>query len=72
MRIYRSPVGILKIVLQPDGTFGLCHNETVWEACDTPQAEADNVFCHVTGCDEWDSCPDAGPSDLSEWEYIPS
>ena len=54
MWIYRSPVGILKIVRQPDGTFGLCHNETVWEACDTPQAEADNVFCHVTGCDEWD------------------
>ena len=52
MWIYRSPVGILKIVRQPDGTFGLCHNETVWEACDTPQAEADNVFCHVTGCDE--------------------
>lgn len=72
LKIYRSPVGILKIVRQPDGTFGLCHNETVWEACDTPQAEADNVFCHVTGCDEWDSCPDAGPSDLSEWEYIPS
>lgn len=66
MWIYRSPVGILKIVRQPDGTFGLCHNETVWEACDTPQAEADNVFSHVTGCDEWDSCPDAGPSDLSE------
>ena len=59
MWIYRSPIGILKIVRQPDGTFGLCHNETVWEACDTPQAEADNVFCHVTGCDEWDSCPDA-------------
>lgn len=57
MWIYRSPVGILKIVRQPDGTFGLCHNETVWEACDTPQAEADNVFCHVTGCDEWDSFP---------------
>lgn len=52
MWIYRSPVGILKIVRQTDGTFGLCHNETVWEACDTPQAEADNVFCHVTGCDE--------------------
>ena len=34
MWIYRSPVGILKIVRQPDGTFGLCHNETVWEACD--------------------------------------
>lgn len=67
MWIYRSPIGILKIVRQPDGTFGLCHNETVWEACDTPQAEADNVFCHVTGCDEWDSCPDAGPSDLSEF-----
>lgn len=30
MWIYRSPVGILKIVRQPDGTFGLCHNETVW------------------------------------------
>ena len=55
MWIYRSPIGILKIVRQPDSTFGLC-----------------NVFCHVTGCDEWDSCPDAGPSDLSEWEYIPS
>lgn len=31
MWIYRSPIGILKIVRQPDGTFGLCHNETVWE-----------------------------------------
>lgn len=28
MWIYRSPIGILKIVRQPDGTFGLCHNET--------------------------------------------
>lgn len=30
MWIYRSPIGILKIVRHPDGTFGLCHNETVW------------------------------------------
>ena len=31
MWIYRSPIGILKIVRQPDGTFGLYHNETVWQ-----------------------------------------
>ena len=43
------------------------YNGTVWESSNSPQAEADNVFMHVTGCYEWDSCADEGPSDLSEW-----
>ena len=70
MWVYHSPVGDLFIVPLPDGRFGLRHNGTIWETCDTPQAEASNVYCHSTGCFEWDDCSDDGPSDLSEWEKL--
>jgi len=70
MWIYRSRIGTLRIVRTKEGKYGLMYDGTIWEACSTPQAEADNVYCHVTGCDEWDSCEESGPQDLSEWEYI--
>lgn len=51
----------------------MIHNGTVWEACDTPQAEADNVYMHCTGYSDWDMFDTRGidvPRDLSEWEKI--
>lgn len=62
-----SSIGSLYIVPVNNGQYGFLYNGTVWESSNSPQAEADNVFMHVTGCYEWDSCADEGPSDLSEW-----
>lgn len=69
---YQSPIGPLYISPLKDGRYGLYHNGTVWEACDSPQAEADNVYMHVTGCYEWDMLDGTvdGPTDLSEWELV--
>lgn len=70
---YESPIGPLYIKKLPNGRFGLLYNETIWESSHSPQAEADNVYLHSTGCPEWDllagSIHDV-PSDLSEWEAV--
>lgn len=70
MWIYESSMGILRIIPTIDGRYGFVFNDTVWEASLTPQAEADNVYCHVTGCYEWDLSGAVAPTDLSEWEFI--
>lgn len=73
MWIYRSPIGNIFIKRLSDGTYGMIYNNVVWEACDTPQAEADNVYMKVTGCSDWDSSdvPSSDiPTDLSEWEKV--
>ena len=73
MWVYHSPIGNIFIKQLSDGTYGMEYNGTIWESAKTPQIEADNVFCHVTGCSEWDSLDGTildTPTDLSEWEYI--
>lgn len=73
MWLYRSPIGNLYICQQANGSYGLVYNNTVWECCSTPQAEADNVYCHVTGCYDWDRLDGTVsdvPHDLSEWEKV--
>lgn len=74
MWIYPSEIGILQIVYLPESRrYGFRFDGTVWETCDTPDAEADNVARQVTGCDEWDDLlTDRIPSDLSEWEFRPT
>lgn len=67
---YNSSAGLLYIVPLSDGTFGIKFNGIVWESCATPQSEADNVFCRVTGCPEIDTLQDV-PTDLSGWTYSP-
>lgn len=73
MWLYRSPIGNIYIKKLSNGLYGMIYNNTVWEACDTPIAEADNVYMHSTGCSDWD-CFDTTnvdvPRDLSEWEKI--
>ncbi len=73
MWVYRSPIGNLYIRRLSNGRYGLIYDDMVWESCDTPQAEANNVYMHVTGCDKWDDLDgeiDDEPTDLSEWERI--
>ncbi len=70
---YASPIGPLYIKRLANGHYGLIYQDTVWESCASPEAEADNVYMHCTGLYEWDELdgqvPDV-PSDLSEWELI--
>lgn len=69
---YDSPIGTLFIKFIPtENRYGFFYNDICWESCDTPQAEASNVYMHFTGCAEWDNlygqvldCP----TDLSGWE----
>ena len=68
---YNSPIGLLYIKQLPDGRYGMIYNNTVWESCDTPQTEADNVLMQCTGCSDWDMFDASNvnvPNDLSEWE----
>lgn len=66
---YESPIGTL-IIRKTDDGYGFEYDGVIWEACDTPQAEADNIAQHVTNCDKWDSCEYDAPSDLSQWEVV--
>ena len=45
MWVYHSSIGPLYIVPTGDGLFGFLYNGIIWEACPTPQIEADNVYC---------------------------
>lgn len=74
MWYYESPIGTLYIKRQTNGSYGLEYDETVWEACPTPEAEADNVRAFCTNCSDWDSMEGSVndyPNDLSEWSYLP-
>nr|DAE21268.1 MAG TPA: hypothetical protein [Caudovirales sp. ctkvU4] len=73
MWLYRSPIGKIYIVQLPDGRYGMRYNDIIWESCHSPEAEADDVYMQVTGCDEWDSLDTTNidvPMDLSMWERI--
>ena len=73
MWLYRSPIGNIYIKKLPDGRYGMLYNGTIWESCDTPIAEADNVYMQVTGRSDWDLFDASNidvPCDLYEWEQI--
>lgn len=73
MWLYKSPIGPIYIVQLYNGRYGMKYNGTVWESCDTPQAQADNVYCQCTGCADWDLFNAYGhfvPSSLDEWEKV--
>lgn len=70
MWLYRSPIGNIYIVRLDDGSYGMLYKGVVYEASDTPDIEADNVYMQVTGCYEWDMLDTTNvfvPHDLSEW-----
>jgi hypothetical protein len=70
MWVYKSAIGNIYIKRLPDGLYGMEYKGVIWEACDTPQAEADNVYMQCTGCPNWDMHNTANefvPTDLSGW-----
>ena len=73
MWLYRSPIGNIYIKQLSDGSYGMVYNNVVWEACPTPQIEADNIYMQCTGCDDWDTYDASNtivPAALSKWELI--
>ncbi len=74
MWLYKSPIGNIFIKYIPsEYAYGTIYNGVVWECCDHPQANADNIYCQVTGCYDWDTFELHGefvPNDLSEWIKI--
>lgn len=70
MWLYESPIGNIYIVPLADGSYGMLYNGIIYEACDTPEDEADNIYMQVTGCYQWDMLDTTNvfvPHDLSEW-----
>ncbi len=64
-----TSIGTLKIVKMKSGyCFMFGDDETAWTGHSDPRAVADDVYCHATGCYDWDSSDILGPTDLSEWE----
>ena len=69
MWVYDSPIGPLYIVRTDDGQYGFLYDGIIWEACPTPQIEADNVYCRATGCAAASNLKEL-PHDLSEWTHV--
>lgn len=69
---YLSTIGPIYIKYIPAlNRYGMFYDGECWETCPTPQAEADNVYMHCTGCYEWDKLDGTVldcPTDLSGWE----
>lgn len=71
MWCYNSSVGIMKIYLSSNQRYILEICDEIYGSYHSPQAAADDVYNHATGCYEWDSldcCVPDVPSGLSEWE----
>ena len=67
---YESPIGTMFIKFV-NGKYGLFFNDELYGTWHSPSAAADDVYHHITGCEEWDSLDGLlpyEPSDLSEWE----
>lgn len=71
MWIYHSSIGVLRISKGPDGIFYFYFGDdpTAWTGHPDPKAVADDVYCHATGCSQWDNSNITGPTDLSEWNF---
>ncbi len=70
MWYYHSPIGVMKIFQSNSGRFIL---EILGERFfyHSPQAAADDVYCHTTGCYEWDSLDGSVldvPSGIRDWD----
>ena len=69
---YDSVIGPLYIKALKDGTFAFIYDDVIWDTSNSPEAVAENVYMHVTGCSDWDLLQSkvSDPTDLSEWESI--
>lgn len=74
MYIYKSPIGLMAIKLNNStGRFELIISDICYGSYHSAVAAADDVYCHVTGCYDWDNLDgklDQVPTDIHEWEKI--
>ncbi len=73
MYIYRSPIGLMAIQFNPSSKmYDLYICDECYGSYHSPITAADDVYLHVTGCDEWDSLDGDYsfdvPTDLFEWD----
>ena len=72
MYIYKSPIGTFKIK-EYYGRWQLWFEEEVYGEYESAVAAANNVYLHVTGCDEWDELDGQisdEPTDIAKWESM--
>ena len=71
MWVYHSPIGPFVIKRLQNGKYGLLYADEIWGQWSPPQAAADDVYTHTTGCYDWDKLDcqiEDVPTDLLEWE----
>jgi hypothetical protein len=71
--LYQSPIGLMLIKLNPNTIkYSLIINSICYEEHDSAASAADNVYMHVTGCNEWDILDGkvSAPHDISEWKTV--
>ncbi|MEF7565036.1 hypothetical protein V4V35_18690 [Bacillus infantis] len=71
---YDSPVGPMAIAVDKRvNKYALIINDSVYGHYQSAVAAADDVYCHATGCYEWDKLDGKftdAPTDLYEWDRI--
>ncbi|MEH6945429.1 hypothetical protein [Bacillus sp. JJ722] len=74
MFTYFSCIGVMKIYLdQYKHQFALSINDTVYGYYHSAGKAADDVYCHVTGCYDWDLLEGTindVPTNLYEWQPL--
>ena len=71
MWFYRSSIGLLKIIEGSDGKYYFQFGEdpTLWtDGCEDPEAVAEMIRDHTTGCPDWDRSEASGSADLWRWQ----
>ncbi len=74
MWLYKSPIGVIRIVKSRTGSFSIVINEDFYGTYPSAVAAADDVYTFSTGCFEWDKhCADIDyqihvPTDIYQWD----
>jgi hypothetical protein len=59
MWLYKSPIGVIRIVKNRTGSYSIVINEVFYGTYPSAVAAADDVYTFSTGCFEWDKhCAD--------------
>ena len=72
MWIYKSPVGLMRIIKDKE-SFALFIDEECYGKYHFPSAAADDVYLQHTSHSQWDNLEDVPdvPTDISEWVELP-
>ena len=66
----KTPIGTF-LIIRNDDQYDLMIGDYCFGSYDSAISAADDVYTKTTGCYEWDMSNYEGPTDLSEWIYLP-